>query len=283
MAACSQFSFADDFVFCSVLLRDKKLCMELIELILDVKVKDITYINSQQTIEAAYDSKGIRLDVYVEGSDAVYDLEMQTVLSKNLAKRSRFYQSMIDQSLLEKGEDYEKLRKSYVVFICLSDPFDRNLSRYRLRKLCMEDSSIDFDDGSETVLLNASGKREGLSGSLTAFLDYLKTREVQDGFTGRINDKVTETTSNPEWRKERMTLDMKLKEYRDMGRAEGLQEGHSLGLQEGHSLGFEEGSENTYKILAVKMYNNGLGLPISEIARLQEKDEEKIKEYLGIF
>ena len=71
-----------------------------------------------------------------------------------------------------------------------------------------------------------------------------------------------------------MTLDMKLKEYRDMGRAEGL--------QEGHSLGFEEGSENTYKILAVKMYNNGLGLPISEIARLQEKDEEKIKEYLGI-
>ena len=278
----NQFSFADDFVFCSVLLRDKKLCMELIELILDVKVKDITYINSQQTIEAAYDSKGIRLDVYVEGSDAVYDLEMQTVLSKNLAKRSRFYQSMIDQSLLEKGEDYEKLRKSYVVFICLSDPFDRNLSRYRLRKLCMEDSSIDFDDGSETVLLNASGKREGLSSSLTAFLDYLKTREVQDVFTGRINDKVTETTSDPEWRKERMTLDMKLKEYRDMGRAEGLQEGHSLGLQEGHSLGFEEGSENTYKILAVRMYNNGLGLPISEIARLLEKDEEKIKEYLGI-
>ena len=271
MAACSQFSFADDFVFCSVLLREKELCMELIELILDVKVKDITYINSQQAIEAAYDGKGIRLDVYVEGSDAVYDLEMQTVLSKNLAKRSRFYQSMIDQSLLEKGEDYEKLRKSYVVFICLSDPFDRNLSRYRLRKLCMEDSSIDSDDGSETVLLNASGKREGLSGSLTAFLDYLKTREVQDVFTGRINDKVTETTSNPEWRKERMTLDMKLKEYREIGRAEGLQEGHSLG------------AEDTYRIMAIRMYNNGLGLPISEIARLQEKDEEKIKEYLGIF
>lgn len=39
--------------------------------------------------------------------------EMQTVHEEGLPKRSRYYQGMIDLSLIEKGEPYKNLNRSY--------------------------------------------------------------------------------------------------------------------------------------------------------------------------
>ena len=45
---------------------------------------------------------------------------------KNLPKRARYYRGMIDLNILEKGKDYNQLKKSYVIFICNYDPFSRD-------------------------------------------------------------------------------------------------------------------------------------------------------------
>ena len=42
--------------------------------------------------------------LYVEDSNRVYDIEIQNVLDENLAKRTRYYQSMMDIDLLLKGK-----------------------------------------------------------------------------------------------------------------------------------------------------------------------------------
>ena len=229
----SELSFTNDFVFCSVLRRNKSLCMELIGLLLDIRVKDIRYINSQQTIEAGDDSRGIRLDVYVEGDDTVFDLEMQTTFDPGLAKRCRYYQSLIDQGLIHKGEDYQELRRSYVVFICLSDPFRSNLSQYHFRKACKEMPGLFLDDGAETVFFNASGNRAGISRDLSNFLDYLMTGKAVDPLTDSIEEDVRKTTGSAEWRKEYMTLAMRDRDNQRIGREQGLAEGRQEGRQEG--------------------------------------------------
>lgn len=73
-------TFADDFIFCKVLTINKELCKELLELILNVKISRIEYTEGQKSIDMSYDGKGVRFDVYVEGEDKVYDMEMQTTL-----------------------------------------------------------------------------------------------------------------------------------------------------------------------------------------------------------
>ena len=53
------------------------------------------------------------------------------------------------------------------------------------------------------------------------FLDYLKTAEATDDFTTQVEEKVRETNASPEWRKERMTLEMKLKDVLEEGKIQG--------------------------------------------------------------
>ena len=42
-----------------------------------------------------------------------------------LAKRTRYYQAMIDMDVLEKGDDYSMLNPAYIIFICTFDAFDQ--------------------------------------------------------------------------------------------------------------------------------------------------------------
>ncbi|MBR3498691.1 MAG: Rpn family recombination-promoting nuclease/putative transposase [Selenomonadaceae bacterium] len=77
----------------------------------------------EKTIEARIDGKGIRLDVYVEEKDTnrSFDVEIQISNSDNLAKRTRYYQSLIDTDKLKRGQHYSCLGESFIIFIC---PFD---------------------------------------------------------------------------------------------------------------------------------------------------------------
>ena len=98
------------------------MCKPLLENILNIKITDIVYVDYEETIQMTAKSKGIRLDIYVEDDDnTVFNLEMQTTTYKELPKRSRYYQGIIDLNMIEKGESYDILKESYVIFICTFD------------------------------------------------------------------------------------------------------------------------------------------------------------------
>ncbi len=107
----------NDFLFAKV-MRDKKICIALLETLLKTKITDIEYLEEQKTIDIDLDAKSIRLDVYVENGERVFDLEMQTTNKRDLPCRSRYYQDLIDLNTIEKGESYKRLKESYVIFIC---------------------------------------------------------------------------------------------------------------------------------------------------------------------
>ena len=56
----------NNFVFGKTLETYPDLCRRLLELILNVKIKEISYPEREKTINLRSDSKGIRLDVYVQ-------------------------------------------------------------------------------------------------------------------------------------------------------------------------------------------------------------------------
>ena len=136
--AWENLTIADNFIFQKV-MRKKRLCKRLIENILQIKIRKIVFPEMEKDIRIRRDSKSVRLDVYVEDdAGMLYDIEMQTTDYTDptaLPKRTRYYQAMMDMDVLNnKGELYTKLRKTYIIFICTFDPFDRNLSQYTFRE-----------------------------------------------------------------------------------------------------------------------------------------------------
>ncbi len=67
-----------------------------------------------------------------------FGIEIQTSIPPDLGKRTRYYQSMMDSDNLLKGQNYRELKESYVLFICLSDPFKQGLPVYTFKNTCEE-------------------------------------------------------------------------------------------------------------------------------------------------
>ncbi len=117
-----ELSISNDFLFGKV-MQNPKLCKELLQRILpDLNIERIEYPELQKSINMDMDARSVRLDVYVKDEkEVVYDIEMQVSHTKELPKRSWYYQSMIDLQLIDKGQLYDELKRSYVIFVC---PFD---------------------------------------------------------------------------------------------------------------------------------------------------------------
>ena len=105
--AWEDLTIQDDFMFKAV-MKSKELCMGVLEAILNEPIHDIKYLGEELSLKAGYESKGVRLDVYVEDeAHTVYDVEMQvgSETDEELAKRMRYYQSQMDADHLARGKD----------------------------------------------------------------------------------------------------------------------------------------------------------------------------------
>ena len=209
----------DDFMFGAV-MSNKELCKHLLEIILQKKIRDIRYTELQKTIDLQYDAKSIRLDVYVEDDlDSVYNIEIQTTDEKNLPKRSRFYQGMIDLNILNKGESYNKLKKSYVIFICNYDPFRKGRCFYRFENVCVDDPSLKLKDDSVKIMINPYGNDTKQFGKgFAALMDFLKNGQISDTYTESLKDEITEVKVSEEWRRRYMKLLIRDQENIEIGK-----------------------------------------------------------------
>ena len=220
-----ELTFADDFLFCKILEQNKKLCVELVEMILEKKIGKVVEVNRQKPIEITADGKGVRFDVYAEDGASVYDVEMQNYNQDSLPKRTRYSQGMIDLNLMEKGKRYKDLNQSYVIYICKFNPFPgKELHKYTFMNLCREDSSIELGDETTKVILCCEGTSDDVSVNMKAFLDYIAVGTPGDAFTDEIERAVTEAKEYKRWRQEYMTLLEQYEREREEGRDEGRAE-----------------------------------------------------------
>lgn len=205
-----ELSIANDFLFGKI-MQNPELCKELLQRILpDLNIDHIEYPELQKAIKPDMDARSIRLDVYVkDNKNTVYDIEMQVSDTKELPERSRYYQGMIDLQLIDRGQFYKELNKSYIIFICQFDAFGKGRHIYTFENICKEDKSISLGDSTAKIFLNANGTQNDVSKELKAFLDYVAGRKSEDSFVEKLEEAVKEAKRNREWRHEYMTLLMR--------------------------------------------------------------------------
>ena len=212
-----ELTISDDFMFGAV-MKDPKLCKPLLEYILGIKIKEIKYPQRQKVIDERYDSKSVRLDVYVEDDEnTVYNIEIQTTSNKNLPKRMRYYQGIIDMHTISKGSKYKELKKSFVIFICTFDPFGENRYIYTFENTCRENKNLTLNDETLKVIVNVYGTVGNISSELKAVLDYIAKGIANTDYTKNLDNAVEKVRNDEEWRAEYMTLYMRDVENQQLG------------------------------------------------------------------
>ena len=205
-------TLANNFIFCKVLEENPDVCKELLEMLLDIKIDRIEQPKSEQTFKTDFDSRGIRLDVYVkDGTGRCFDIEIQTSSYMRLEKRARYYQGLMDVDSIQFGQEYSALKDSYVIFLCLGDAFGHRLPVYTFRYRAEEDKNILMNDGTVNIFFNATMYDKMQSDNLRSFFKYLCGKNSDGNFTDRLSALVERVKMNAQWRHRYMTIEQEIK------------------------------------------------------------------------
>ena len=228
----------------STVMQYEDACRDLIETIFEGRrIRDIVYEDglspeAQKYIAFNPGNKSIRLDVYFEDGDTVYDIEMQKVDTGNLPLRARMYSSMMDANMLDKGLEYERLKDSYVIFICMFDLFEKGRTKYTFRSMCEEDGDLPLDDGRCIMFLNTKGSIGELGADMDAFFGYINGgvssigtgKDSGNEFVERLDECVLDINGDEDWRQGYMKYELNLIEKYKDGEAKGISIGEARGV-----------------------------------------------------
>lgn len=154
---------------------------------------------------------------------------MQVSQKSNFPKRMRYYQGMIDLNLIERGADYNDLRKSYIIFICPFDVFEKGLHKYTFENQCIEMPELKLDDETRKIFLCSGGTADDVSDDMKDFLDWLIGKRGKSELVKALDNAVQKARDHEEWRLEYMTLLMRDQEMIRRGRLQEI----FLSVQEG--------------------------------------------------
>ena len=266
-----ELTFTDDFMFGTV-MRNPEICKSILETLLNIQIEKLEYPELQKSISTYYESKGVRLDVYVKDSDKVFDIEIQNNSGISLPKRMRYYQSMVDMDSLMKGQDYSELKESFIIFICNFDPFHQDLPCYTFKNLCIQDKNLELCDETTKIIFNSSAYNKEKNLEISAFLKYINTKIPTNDFTKKLNNLVEESKINNKFRNDYLAMNL---HDRDIIK-KALAEGEVLGIQKGISQGAEQTKIETAKNFLKE------GLPVEQIARCTDLPLEKVQELVNI-
>ena len=217
---------SNDFMFGEV-MQDEAISREFLEKLLDKKIQRIEYINTQDEIHNKYGAHGIRMDVYIEdGQGTVYNVEVQNVNQHNIEKRARYYQSLIDSRLLEKGADYEDLNDTYIIFVCTFDYFKLGLAKYTVARY-IEDTDRQYDDGAHCIILNCKPDTVNVDRSIGEFLAITggnETANYSTGLADRVKTRLDSVRADSQKEASYMTFETKIKDRIKAARKEGSME-----------------------------------------------------------
>ncbi len=256
----------DNFIFSKVMESAPDLCRRLLEKILHVKIKSISYPEREKVLQERLDGKGIRLDVYVEDKDAdrTFDIEVQVTDSAYLAKRMRYYQGLIDMDKLKAGQHYGNLGESYIIFICPFDKFKRAKHIYTFNETCAECPDILLGDGATKIFLSTKGTADDVDADVKVFLDYVESGIVSGEFATEFDKAVEKVKYNERTVKEFMTYEMALLESR--------MEGEQRGEIKGEIKALENTAMNLIEMgMAFEKIHQATKLSIQRIKELAEK------------
>ncbi len=154
-ARIMNYCFMDD-IFFSVCFDGNNECVQyILRIILDKQDLIVEEVHSQRVIEKVF-GRSVRLDVLArDGAGKLYDIEIQRTDTGAIPQRARYNSAMLDYHILNKGEGYEKLPETYVIFITENDVLKDGEQIYFIERRIQKSGKL-FNDGTHIVYVNGS-------------------------------------------------------------------------------------------------------------------------------
>lgn len=141
-------------------------CIQLVlRIVLEMPDLIVVDVRTQVFVENLL-NRSVRLDVLATDSTGrKFNIEIQRADRGAGRKRARYNSSMMDANLLQKGEDFEQLPETYVVFITEHDVMAKGLPLYQVER-CILATGERFEDGAHIIYVNGTYRDETPIGKL---------------------------------------------------------------------------------------------------------------------
>ena len=149
----------------------------------DLKVLDV---RTQVFVENLL-NRSVRLDILAtDSTGAKLNMEVQRSDKGAGRKRARYNSSMMDANLLKKGEDFDKLPETWVIFITENDVMGKGLPLYPIER-CFLGTGERFEDGSHILYVNGAYRGDTPIGKL---MHDFSCTDAADMYYGTLADRV---------------------------------------------------------------------------------------------
>ncbi len=283
MKKLEELNAIDNFMFNELTMQEdveksKLFCKTILEPIIGEKIHNIEIIPQKINQGIEPDSHGIQMDAYirvtkdengnetrdveVELENIIYDIEPNLYKASAEEKRARFYHSSIDSHIFKRGTDYKNLDKVVVIFILTYDPFGLDSMLYTIKRHCIEEPEMNYDDGDLTYFIYTGGTKNVPSQELKNMLSFLVDSSDDNATTedlAAVRAMMNEIKHN-----------------------------HRIGVKYMHTWereqhirqeGIEQGIEaNVVKLITVKLSK---GKSIPDIAQEIEENESRVRELIN--
>lgn len=182
VAEARRFSLLSN-VFMSVALKDIAACQHVIRVLVGIDDLIVKEVRTQYTISKINSHDAI-LDVLAEDrSGKLYSLEIQRRDTVDHARRTRFYNSMIDSEYLEKGKPYYEMPEVHIIYISETDLWKAGKTTYQVEKY-FKGTDIPYDDGIHVLYVNAAIDD---GSDIAKLMKYFKTADPEDMSQGELS------------------------------------------------------------------------------------------------
>ncbi len=190
----------------------------------DFKIKSVVTQKSYKNLQG----RDVILDIVAQDeSGTVYNIEVQRDGQRAGGERARYHLGILDSSNLKPNEDFNKLPKTYVIFITEKDVIGGRLPIYTVIKV-VEELGDGFEDRSRLIYVN--GTDQNPETDLGKLMHDFHCTEADDMYFKVLADRVRQFKENGKGVNDMLSVfdeiyDEGMSVGRDAGRAEGIAEG----------------------------------------------------------
>ena len=252
LALIENFRLMDD-TFMSKCLENAPECIELILRIILGK-KDLKVVKSQTEYPIkSLQGRGVRFDVFARDSKGrEYDIEIQRADKGAEPKRARYNSALMDANALKSGENFSKLRDTYVIIIAENDVMGGGKEIYEIDRTIRQMRGKKFGDGTHIIYVNGATRSETEIGKL---VHDLLCRDAAEMYFEVLKKRVSEFKNSEEGRH------YMCKAMEELGARH-----EALGEARGEARGERKGKRETMLATAKRMLKDGI-LALKDIAR----------------
>lgn len=247
--------------FMTKCFEDAPECVELVLRIV-LGIPDLTVVESRtQAAVANLINRSVRLDILASDSTGRrINVEIQRSDKGAGRRRARFHSSMMDAGLLDRGDDFDSLPETYVVFITERDVIGRGEALYQFDR-CDLRTGESFGDGAHIVYVNGAYRDQSPIGWLMHDFSCTDPGQMYYEALAKRTRYFKEGEGVPEM----------CRQYEQL-----LEEGRREGRQEGRREGRQEGQRKARQANAKAMLEDG-ELPLDKIAKYSSLSLEEVR------